>query len=134
LILPTVSPDELSAWRGDFVAGQSAIDPDTAARLTAWKEQRLPSTFLPLPLRGEWNQELKTRVEKRLRGWFDERRIRPPADLSSAFPSHVVDRLAALRALIVECVSVMTDRELAEVRLPPTAVQKILERRRTGDS
>ena len=133
--LPTISPDELSAWRGEFVAKHiGGIDGSTAARLEHWQKHRLPSTFLSSRLLGDWNRELKSRVAARLTDWFQTKGLPPPVDLVSVPPElprrEIPSDVAALRRLIAECVAVMTERELSDLRLPPAAVLRAQRARR----
>ncbi len=133
--LPTISPDELSAWRGEFVAKHlGSVDGPTATKLENWQKHRLPSTFLPSRLLGDWNRELKSRVGARLMDWFQKKGLPAPADLVSV-PAELPGRelpgdVGALRRLIAECVAVMTERELSDLRLPPAAVLRALRARR----
>lgn len=134
-VLPTVTAETLNDWRAGFCSRFSETGTNTATlvRLETWQKGRLPSSFLPGPLRGDWNEELKTRVEKRLREWFSRKAVEPPADLvTDRTPATAGDRddrrIEALRALVLACVQEMTERELAELPLPASAVLRV----RTG--
>lgn len=134
--LPTITPEILSEWRGSFctrigVGNGAAL----LGRLETWQKRRLPSTSLPGPLRGEWNHELKTRVDERLRAWFAEKGVPAPDDLLSersdagAAGEQPGRRVEALRGLVLACVQEMTERELAALPLPAAAVLRVRDHR-----
>lgn len=124
-VLPTVSPEVLTTWRAEFVQRNESTTPDKT-KLQVWAERGLPTASLPPQLRGEWNAELKRRVGKTLRNWFEEHGLRMPADAFSLKRDSVDEgreaRLRALRRLVLDCVAVMTEAELSDLRLPPKAI------------
>lgn len=130
--LPTVSAEELTQWRGEFVR-QRIADPVTAEKLETWQKHRLPSTTLPGWLRGVWYEYLKARIESRLRLWFQREGFEAPPDLATSGSASLGTRLAgleALRQLVSDCVAEMTEKEIAELRLPPAAVLRAQQRRK----
>lgn len=126
-ILPTVSAEEMAAWRAEF-AKKYELDPAAAEKLAVWQKHRLSSTVLPPAIRGEWLTDLKRRVENRLRTWFRDQKIVEPPDLLTGKTD---DRgsLQALREVVTECVAVMTERELSELNLPASAILRARSKR-----
>jgi hypothetical protein len=130
--MPTVSKEEFADWRREFAGRHNAtLDASAQARLGQWESQGLPTYNLPRELQGLWNQEVKTRVEERLRGFFAKNGLEAPR--------HLVTEAAytrtrggkddeALRTLIIECIRAMTREELEELRLPPSAILRAQRR------
>jgi hypothetical protein len=126
-VLPTLSVAELDTWRQEFRDNVNDLirDNPTAAEQTRhWIENRLGTRYLPASLRTLWNQELKRRVVDRLTAWFTDQGLPAPPGLLQA--RQVVRDQAVgadtLRQLILRCVQVMTENELRQVNLPPSAV------------
>ncbi len=126
--LPTVTPEELGEWRQEFFDGRrGSLDPVLVDRLDAWNRHRMPSTFLPPALKGAWHNELKRRIENRLRAWFDEQGLPPPANLvvdsrATPLPAEPRQDVERLRTLVLECVAVMTETELRALQFSPEIV------------
>jgi hypothetical protein len=126
-ILPTLSAAELDGWKSEFLASVDAAiqdDPDMTAQTRAWLERRLGTAHLPASLRTPWNQEFKRRVIDRLTAWFAEQKLSAPKSLLQSRPSGRDRSVGAdtLRQLILRCVRVMTEDELRQLSLPPSAV------------
>lgn len=118
LILPTLSADELGKWREEFVTAHGA-----RPMLRQWSDKALGTNALPQDLRGPWNGFVRDKVVERLHHWFSSQKIQAPS-LIQAVASAVNHEpsVEQLRRLIAACVAVMTEAELSEVRLPPSAV------------
>jgi hypothetical protein len=126
-ILPTVARKDFAGWRVEFVALHDAeLDEKERAATIKWRDAGLATRLLPRKLQPLWNAELRSRVVERVKSWFGEQRLELPIDLTSAArqPDEKAD-VEALRSLIIDCVRVMTGRELRELRLPPAAVLRL---------
>jgi hypothetical protein len=126
-VLPTLSVEELDVWRREFLDNvEELIRDDSSAMEQArrWIDSRLGTPYLPASLRTPWNQELKRRVIDRLATWFAAQELPAPADLLQARPVGRSQPVGAdtLRQLILRCVQVMTENELRQMNLPPSAV------------
>jgi len=126
-VIPTLSEEEMGEWRKEFAERFKVhLAPRAAERLSVWQQQGLPSKFLPSHLIGEWNREVKTKSVARLQQWFKANRLDEPANILVQHPSREqANDLGMLRQLVIECVRVMTDQELAELRLPPHVLLRI---------
>jgi hypothetical protein len=137
-IMPTLSADELRAWRGDFVRQHEAnLDASSLKQLSDWQARILSSKTLPKRLSTLWLSELKDKVAERLRSWFGEYAIQEPADfllpvVTPRTPESGVE-LKALRLLVIDCIKVMTEQELSDLRLSPAVILRAShgQRRRT---
>lgn len=135
--LPTVTADEMSGWRSQFAdkhRDKLAQSPTQFMLLEAWRSRGLGTKFLPPLLQGPWNGFLRESVIGRLHAWFKEHKLEPPVDLDRTVERHSPDRadgtgLERLRALIVQCVEVMTESELVDLKLPPRAVLRVRARK-----
>jgi hypothetical protein len=126
-VLPTISVDDTDTWRREFLIDHEDLigdDPNTIGQARRWAENRLGTRYLPASLRTPWNNEFKRRVLDRLTTWFAEQGLLLPADLLQARPVVRNQNVAAdtLRQLVLKCVSVMTEDELRQLSLPPSAV------------
>lgn len=126
-VLPTLNVEELDAWRNDFLESVNDVirdDPNAVEQARRWVDNRLGTRYLPASLRTLWNQELKRRVADRLTAWFADQGWPLPPGLLQARPVIRDQAVGAdtLRQLILRCVQVMTENELREVNLPPSAV------------
>jgi hypothetical protein len=126
-ILPTLSVPELDAWRHEFLESVNDLirdDPNSAEQARRWVNSRLGTRYLPASLRTLWNMELKRRVADRLSAWFADQGLPAPSGLLQARPVVRDQAIGAdtLRQLILRCVQVMTENELRQVNLPPSAV------------
>lgn len=129
-MLPTLTANELGAWRAEFAAKQA--DP---AGLQEWVSSSGATRQLPAAFRPLWNAELKAKVLTRLQGWFTANALETPEDAVgsataklAAGPGHAA-RPGSLRAFVAGCVAVMTERELEALVLPASAVHRYAERR-----
>lgn len=127
LVLPTLSRDEQTDLRANFVSRMAPVDLNVAEKLAAWRDEALSPRELPGALQRQWTEEFKEFVVARLKEWFAEHDIPVPADLfvparRLVRPQGVDDRWEALRALVIRCVEHMTEEELSELRLPPQAL------------
>jgi hypothetical protein len=126
-VLPTLSFEELDVWRREFLDKVEELirdDPTAMEQARQWIDTRLGTRYLPASLRTPWNQELQRRVIDRLATWFADQGLTAPADLLQARPAAQDHPVGAdtLRQLILRCVRVMTESELRQVNLPPSAV------------
>ena len=140
-ILPTINIDEADRWRHEFLTDYEDLisdDPNTVEQARRWAENRLGTRYLPASLRTPWNNEFKRRVVGRLTAWFAEHGLHSPTDLLQARPVVRNQNVAAdtLRQLVLKCVSVMTEDELRQMSLPPSAVLRaygtVIPRNRQG--
>jgi hypothetical protein len=137
--LPTFSVDEMASLRAQFAESQRPSQL-SAERLDEWVTNNYGSNFLPRPLRGRWNGFFREALLDRLRKRFEELHIEPPGDLvrqsssseirqaAVAAPSEV--DAASLRELVHRCVAIMSERELADLRISPATVVRALRRRK----
>jgi hypothetical protein len=126
-VLPTLNVEELDAWRNEFLESVNDVirdDPKAVEQVRRWVDNRLGTRYLPASLRTLWNQELKRRVADRLTDWFANQGLPLPPGLLEARPVIRDQAVGAdtLRQLILRCVQVMTENELRQVNLPPSAV------------
>jgi hypothetical protein len=126
-VLPTLDRDELDAWRSEFLSNAQDLigaDHDATEQARRWARDRLGTRYLPASLRTPWNHELKRRVVDRLTSWFAREGLSAPADLLRARPVGRTQYVGAdtLRQLVLRCVHVMTEDELRQLSLPPSAV------------
>lgn len=127
LVMPTMSRQDLGELRAKFASVvDSTISEQERERLERWRSEELGTAALPSSLRGSWNEHLKSAVVNRLTQWFHEQGISPPDDLTRTahrkVPQTGEDELARLRALVIDCVRVMTLTELASLNLPAGVV------------
>jgi hypothetical protein len=124
-ILPTITEHDLRDWRRSFadrhVAGLGAA---TINEVKVWQERILSSKVLPRYLAEKWLTELRDKVLTRLRLWFSESGIEEPPDLlqafdASKFESTTGSDINALRRLAIDCIKIMNEQELSELRFPP---------------
>lgn len=125
--LPTISADELSAWRQEFLekhAGRlNESDSDEASR---WGKHGLAINFLPVALRSPWAAEFSSRVASRITDWFSENSI-PLPELSSSI-GKIFDKSighSEIRQFIVDCINVMTDDELEKLQMPASVLIRV---------
>jgi hypothetical protein len=111
-LLPTLSKEEMRQWREQFAAGHAG-----AHNLKDWIEQGLATRALPPELRGTWNRFLRDQVVERLSAWFAQHHIESPTITEEVRQTNSLDEL---RKLVTSCVAVMTEEELAELKLSPS--------------
>ncbi|WP_437589901.1 hypothetical protein [Sorangium sp. So ce1000] len=125
LILPTIARTDFEEWRKQF-AEEHADDED----VQTWLATGSGSEDLPRVRQGEWNGFLKRAVVARLEAWFAQVHVTPPGLLEE----HTTrldrrgDNVEGLRRIVMACVAVMTEEELREIRLPPSAVLRARSR------
>jgi hypothetical protein len=132
--LPTASPAELTAWRGEFAEEISAkIDYSSQRQVREWAVSTGRLKDLPESLRGEWALYLKEAVVARLEQWFRERAQNPPANMlveaqstrTSKSGSDYEERKRQLREVIIRAVRMMTFEELSGISLPASIVVRL---------
>jgi len=131
-VLPTLDQAEVRGWREDFVRGTTfPKDGDLGPYLAAWAESESGTPGLPGPLRQQWIENFKNRVAQRLIDWFSENSIPPPSDLvEDARPRRSAStNVEALRSYVIDCVRTMSQAELEDLRLPPSAALRAARRR-----
>jgi hypothetical protein len=102
---PTITPDELDAWRGEFLdANRASLSVHEMALAKRWWDGGLPTLSLPLSLQQRWNKDMTRRVRQRLSAFFTSR-LAPTAgetldsSLASAsgLNAEIDDKIAAAR-------------------------------------
>ncbi len=134
-VVPTATDTDVAKWRqafADAVRSELSSD-DVVKRLDEWLRHSYGSGFLPTKLRGRWNEFSRNKIEMRLRNFFESQELtipddlvipageRPTRNLKSAQLSRTND-LPHLRSLVQRCVAVMTEQELAELRISPAVM------------
>jgi hypothetical protein len=124
--MPTVSAHDVQTWRSQFVSQvENSLDPSLASRLHVWVENEYGTAYLPVPLRGQWNGFTRGKVVERLKLFFSAvGEDLPPDTLTEATTASDSESVMAtgteeLRRLLRNCVAVMTEQELLELRLSP---------------
>lgn len=133
--LPTLTTDELSAWREDFTRSAERIiagHPESQERLRRWVEGRKGTRALPSILQSRWNAYLSAAVLDRLQDWFAKQGVPAPADMALARErlrrpelAQQVNEENALRRALIECLGKMTYDELRQVMLPATSLLRM---------
>jgi hypothetical protein len=132
-VLPTITEDDLRAWRKSFVERHSDnLDAAAVERLKDWQERILSSKTIPSQLATSWLTELSDKVVTRLRLWFAEVGLKEPPDLIVSFDMSKYESTANLnfktiRRLAIACVKVMNAQELAELRFSPDVYLRALQ-------
>lgn len=137
-VFPTVSEDDLREWRKSFVNQQAllALNESSREKLQDWQERILPSSVLPRPLAASWHLQQKEKVVGILRTWFAGHGIEEPPDLLHSFVPPWSEAksgkpdVGALRQMVIECIEVMSERELSELRLSPAVFLRAAMRKR----
>ena len=125
--LPTITEEELRQVRGAFASAHSgSLDEVLHSRVERWAAEGLPTALLPAHLRPLWNTELKRQVQTRLRAWFEEQGVQPPADLitEGALSRGAGGQEEDLRRFVLACVQAMTREQLEELRIPAIVAQR----------
>ncbi len=122
-VLPTITPEDVAAWREDFLKHHRAeVGSRPHAGLVAWVERGLSSGALPPALRNLWNGYQRERVVGRLAEWFGENGFDAPSDIV-VFPDAPRGKASPeLRRFVVSCIERMTDDELRSLMLPVSAI------------
>lgn len=133
--LPTLTADELSAWREDFTRSAERIiagHPESQERLRRWVEGRKGTRALPTILQGRWNAYLSEAVLVRLQHWFAKQGVPAPANMALARErlrrpelAQQVSEENTLRRALIECLGKMTYDELRQVMLPATSLVRM---------
>jgi len=140
LRLPTLNRDGFREWQAEFASQQAeglqdALNEPTQVR--EWVEHGLGTRALPSRLQRPWNEFLKAQVIESLRAWFGTNQIDEPPDMITETRRtrpdvKDTDHVDALRRTALECVQVMNETELSELRLPIAAVLRSQRRRGHG--
>lgn len=121
--LPTISPEDMAAWRQAFAA-QNAD-----RQLDDWAERGLGTLALPTDLRKPWNHVIKSNMLNILSAWFEEQGLEPPADTLaspvSRRPSPGEVDAEELRRFLSRCVAVMKPSELQAVQIPASVALRV---------
>jgi hypothetical protein len=137
-IIPTITSEIVARLRVRFAQSEQT---STVAKelLEEWLSNNYGSNFLPAPLRGRWNGFFRESILGTLTKFFSDNAIEQPADLilheSSEKPArrHLEptrdDNLASLRQLVQQCVAVMSEKELTDLKISPTVVVRALRKR-----
>ncbi|MEE2854459.1 MAG: OST-HTH/LOTUS domain-containing protein [Actinomycetota bacterium] len=116
LRLPTISSDDMAAWRQDFA------NQHTDRELDEWVQHGHGTLALPPDLRKPWNQLVKSNAVDILSTWFRKQGLEMPEDTfaSSASKRASPDHIEAeeLRRFLLRCVAVMRPSELKAVQIP----------------
>lgn len=129
VLLPTVTPEELSAWRESFASElQPTVDSDLQAELDRWRQSPASSQMLPQRYRNRWYGVLKRHVRARLDEWFAEHGVEPPADwIASAAPFRPAagDETEHLRSVALRAIRLMRREELERLDLPLSVLARL---------
>jgi hypothetical protein len=129
VLLPTVMPEELTAWREAFASEIPAtIDSDLQNELDRWRQSAASSQMLPQRYRNRWYGVLKRHVRARLDEWFAEHAVEPPSDwiASSAPPRPAAgDETEHLRSVALRAVRMMRREELERLDIPLSVVARL---------
>lgn len=114
--LPTISSDDMAAWRQDF----ANLHPDR--QLEDWVQRGRATLALPPDLRLPWNLLVKSKAIALLSDWFENQGLKLPPDMfaSSTNKRMLADHAEAeeLRRFLLRCVAVMKPSELKAVQIP----------------
>lgn len=137
-VMPTVSEADVAAWRADFAdsINRESISRPMQDRLDEWLRNQYGSGFLPTRLRGQWNGYFRQRVLDRLDSFFANQNIATPEDLVVEQAGRVprrhdsqghreIERVDSLRAIVQECVAVMSEEELTALRISPAVLLRV---------
>lgn len=134
LILPTISAVDFDAWRAEFVASYKPPDAGVAKLVEEWSKKRLPTGGLPASLRPLWNNFLKHKVERRIQRWFETNSIKAPEIIEAGqVPRDSEREVEELRQFIASCVSIMSIKELQDLRISPSTAMRILRGKNSSD-
>jgi OST-HTH/LOTUS domain len=126
--LPTISREELAAWRREFAKSLAQVGPQQEIndRIRHWAEAGLSTSALPREVRGEWNRTLRERAAARLRSWFQDQHLAiPPGFIvvgSGPMTTDLADdSLEAEREFVLTAIEAMSADELRGLLLPARA-------------
>jgi hypothetical protein len=125
--MPTLSAEEMDAWRAEFSEMHRPEDKELDKRLEDWRQQRLPTQALPVPLRTVWNRYLKGKVQNRLSSWFTENNLTEPRRENALAPVSRDEQCEKLREFVISCVKYMSRAELEELRISPAIVMRAVK-------
>lgn len=133
LLMPTVEPQELLAWRTSFASAHADLFKDLGSdpRIERWRNGEGGAEQLPSPVRHVWFEFLKTQVLERLTIWFEAQGIEPPRDVVRSTPVKRGgdDDPGDLREFVIACVRQMTREELESLTLPARAAHRVHRRK-----
>lgn len=142
-IIPTVSQEEVFAWRNEFIQSlDGPIRDRFAEELDDWVNGKGRQSDLPGSVRGPWAEFNKRKVINKLLDWFKERGKSPPKDMIFATEQHNIPssgvisevvQTRRLRDLVIQAVRAMTYEELSQVSLPASVILRISGRRSGED-
>lgn len=122
--LPTLDRSTHQSWRAEFAEEHLAgVADEEALKVQLWASKGLGTSALPAQLRGPWNIWMGDRVHERLLGFFQSRGLEPPKDV--LIPRKRPKPADALRKYIVQCVALMSERELKELRIPAEIAMRL---------
>ncbi len=132
-LLPTISAQELSDWRKQFLDKHidQASDADKT-RINRWHAESLATFYLPKELRRPWVEELISRVEETLKTWFAKEGINPPTIVTTRIRTprdHTEPELNELRTAAMQCIQVMTHEELQELKFSTAVIARLKTKR-----
>lgn len=120
MVLPTISAEELSDLRREFVAKNANHD------LSDWAEHGLGTTALPVALRRSWNSFMKKYAWDRLGNWFVGRGLQMPTKtIAESRMARKGEEVERLRRFLQRCVAVMTAEELESVAIPLAVASRV---------
>ena len=129
--IPTITQAIHGQWQAEF-AEQVPTTADSA-QVNSWIQNHLSTSHLPEHLIPQWNEFLRNQVHNHLLAWFSEAELQPPSDLIlfvSGRSAQTTSDSEALRRLILQTVSEMSETELVQVNLPARAVLRAVKPRR----
>lgn len=127
LLMPTISFADYSTWQEAFAKSiEGTIDEGAKRRLHTWIERKTSPRFLSPALLTSWNEYVKKQNMDLLTRWFAEHGIAGPEKITVVAAPRIArlardDNVDELRRFVIECVRVMNEQELQELRLPPLA-------------
>lgn len=133
-IIECVDQDVLLGWRKEFidkVVSAKSVVAEENELVDVWVDRQLPTSYLPRHLISPWNGFLRDKVHRHLLKWFEESGLSPPGNLIASSVIGQRPQLSSdseeLRQLILRVVRRMTADELAELKLPPKAVLRVVK-------
>jgi hypothetical protein len=133
LIVPTISAAELDEWRHEFAGRHNSAAPGDAKTVETWAQKRLPTVSLPVTLRPVWNNYVKAKVEQRLQDWFEANSIKISLIEERTVSAASDAQAETLRELILNCIKVMSSKELMELRISPATVMRVIQMQKSRD-
>ena len=141
-VLPSFADPGPGGLRGTFYEEELERlrhEPSAQARVIDWYRQGYQAAYLAPASRRRWAAFLSQAVLDRLGDFFSSNDIVPPDDLVSDSQSRTPTEqrqlgtgsgdLGGLRALVHQCVAVMTEQELSDLRISPAVMLRASRRR-----